>query len=329
MKKRVASAVELAKLLGVSSATVSRAFVPSSPMRPETRGRVLAMAREYNYHPNAIARSLNNRQSQLVGLVVNEIDQSMIAEMVQKLAVELQKLELLPILLCCADHNDRLQLMRLASAHQLRSVVLFSDMITREDAIDIFHDAQLIMLSSEPGIEGKASEIRSNGAAGAGRIIDKVVADGHRSFAYLTGRQSSWMDKARIDWFRAALKRHGLDIKAVRQGDFTYESGFKETMMLLHQGGFDAIIGGNDVMAIGARDAAVKAFSRRVPEDIAIIGQDGIDMAAWESHDLTTLAIDKAGAIEAAIKIILAGSEPDAPAVSVPLECTVRWGSTA
>ncbi|MBV8898625.1 MAG: LacI family DNA-binding transcriptional regulator, partial [Verrucomicrobia bacterium] len=69
MKKRITSK-ELARLAGVSSATVSRAFSADKRISEQTRARVLAMAHQYGYQPNAIARTLNNRRSRLVAVVV-------------------------------------------------------------------------------------------------------------------------------------------------------------------------------------------------------------------------------------------------------------------
>jgi hypothetical protein len=72
VKERITSK-ELAKLMGVSSATISRAFSTTARISEDTRVRVLAMAEKYGYQPNAIARTLNNRQSRLVAVVVNAI----------------------------------------------------------------------------------------------------------------------------------------------------------------------------------------------------------------------------------------------------------------
>ena len=109
-------------------------------------------------------------------------------------------------------------------------------------------------------------------------------------FAYLYGRTSSWIDKQRREWFSGALARHGLAFEAEGHGDYSYDSGFKEASLILHRSKVDALVCGNDVMAIGARDAAIRMLKLQVPGDLAIVGQDGIAMAGWGCHDLTTLA---------------------------------------
>lgn len=326
-RKRITSK-ELAKLAGVSSATISRAFSPDSRIGDATRTRILAAAREHGYQPNAIARSLNNQRSRLVALVVNAIGNPCEAEEQQLLVHRLQARQLLPIILCCADHADRLQLMRLASTYQVDHVVVFSDMVSMQDAIDIFHTTRPIIVSFEPLENTSVSHIRIDGSAAATEIIDKIVKDGRKRFAYLSGRASSWIDKLRREWFASALARHGLVFEAEAFGDYSYDSGFKEAVLLLHRSKADAIICGNDVMAIGARDAARRVLGL-TPDDLAIVGQDGIAMAAWDSHDLTTLSLDHAAYMDAVVELIERHDADPESTHSITITCKPRWGSTA
>jgi DNA-binding LacI/PurR family transcriptional regulator len=327
-RKRITSK-ELAKLAGVSSATISRAFSPDSRIGGATRDRILAVAREHGYQPNAIARSLNNQRSRLVALVVNAIGNPCEAEEQQLLVHRLQAKQLLPIILCCADHTDRLQLMRLASTYQVDHVVIFSDMVSMKDAVDIFHTTRPIIVSFEPVQSDGVSHIRIDGSAAAAEIIDKIVKDGRKRFAYLSGTSSSWIDKLRRQWFADALAKHGLAFEADAYGDYSYDSGFKEAVLLLHRSKADAIICGNDVMAIGARDAARRVLNRNTPDDLAIVGQDGIAMAAWDCNDLTTLSLDHAAFMDAVVELIDRHDADLKGPHSITLTCKARWGTTA
>jgi DNA-binding LacI/PurR family transcriptional regulator len=328
VKDRITSK-ELAKLVGVSSATISRAFSADARISEQTRARVLAMAQQYGYQPNAIARTLNNRRSYLVAVVVNAIVNPCEAQQLEMLVHRLQARSLVPIILCCGDTTERLQLMRLASTYQVDYAIIFSDLVPLNDAMQIFKTARLVMVSEEPIENTRVSSVRFDGAEAAAEIIEKILGAGHKHFGYLCGRNSSWIDKQRRDWFGNALARHGLTFEAEAHGDYSYDSGFKEASLLLRRKTIDALVCGNDVMAIGARDAAVRLLGRQVPDDLAIVGQDGIAMAAWECNDLTTLALDQAGFI-AAIMELIEGQETDdgVPSTTV-MKCTARWGSTA
>ena len=124
------------------------------------------------------------------------------------------------------------------------------------------------------------------------------------------------------------LSRHGLAFEAEGQGDYSYDSGFKEASLILHRSKVDALVCGNDVMAIGARDAATRLLKLRVPGDLAIVGQDGIAMAGWGCHDLTTLALDQVALIDAIMQIIERHETHDGAAPTIVIKCTARWGST-
>lgn len=328
MKDRITSK-ELAKLVGVSSATISRAFSEDARISEQTRARVLAMAQQYGYQPNAIARTLNNRRSHLVAVVVNAIVNPCEAQQLEMLVHKLQARSLVPIILCCGDTTERLQLMRLASTYQVDHAIIFSDLVPLKDAMQIFRTARLIIVSDEPIEDARVSCIRFDGAEGAAQIVDKILSDGRKHFAYLCGRNSSWIDKQRRDWFNAALDRHGLTFEAEAHGDYSYDSGFKEASLLLRRTKIDGLICGNDVMAIGALDAAMRLLGRQVPGDLAIVGQDGIAMAAWECHDLTTLALDQAAFIDAIVDLIERQETDNMVTSTTVMECTPRWGSTA
>jgi len=328
MRERITSK-ELAKLLGVSSATISRAFSTNTRISEQTRARVLTMAQQYGYQPNAIARTLNNRRSRLVAVVVNAIANQCEAQQLELFVHRLQARALVPIILCCGDNTDRLQLMRLASTYQVDHAIIFSDLVSLKDAVQIFRTTRPIIVSDEPIQDTRVSCVRFDGVEAASQIIDKLVGDGRGHFAYLCGRNSSWIDKQRRDWFSSALARHGLTFQAEAHGDYSYDSGFKEASLLLRRSKVDALVCGNDVMAIGARDAAVRLLGRQVPSDLAIVGQDGIAMAGWECHDLTTLALDQVVFIDAIVELIERHEAGNRAASTTVIKCTARWGSTA
>lgn len=327
-RKRITSK-ELAELVGVSSATISRAFSPDARIGEETRSRILAAARKYGYQPNAIARSLNNQRSRLIAVVVNAIGNPCEAEEQQLLVHALQARQLLPIILCCGDHSDRLQLMRLAATYQVDHVVIFSDMVSLRDAVDIFPTTRPIIVSFEPLENEEVSTIRIDGSAAADEIVERLVANGKSRFTYLSGTSSSWIDKLRRKWFADALARRGLTFVADATGTYSYDSGFKEAVPLVHRFKTDAIICGNDVMAIGARDAVKRVLGKSAPEDVAIVGQDGIAMAAWDCHDLTTLSLDHVAFINAVVELIERHEAGDDKPDTITLNLSTRWGATA
>ena len=323
MRRKELTSVELAKLAGVSSATISRAFAADSSIKPQTRARIMALADEHGFRPNAMARSLNNNQSRLVALVVNTVANPAEGEGLDQLIHRLQARERMPLLLCCANHEDRGQLMRIASTYRVDHVVLYSDAVSIADAVDIFRSAVLVVASSEP-LDGRAiSDVRLDASAATAEVVDALVAGGRRHFVYLSGRASSHIDKQRMAWFAAALEAHHLAFEVVEHGDYSYDSGYKEAALLLRRSRPDVIVCANDLMAVGVRDAAA-LLGIDVPAELAVVGHDGVALASWDAHSITTIA-PPPGAVSAALAEII-DLDPTAPPVQHVIACVVRWG---
>lgn len=323
MGRKGLTSVELAKLAGVSSATISRAFSPNSRIKPQTRDRILALADEHGFRPNAMARSLNNSQSRLVALVVNTVANPAEGEGLDQLIHRLQAHDRMPLLLCCANHDDRNQLMRFASTYQVDHVVLYSDAVSIDDMMDIFRSAVPIVASTEPLRGHTVSDVRVNSDSATTAVVDSLVAAGRRHFVYFSGRATSHVDKQRLASFTAALKAHGQTFDAVVHGDYSYESGYKEAVLLLRRMQPDVIVCANDLMAIGVKDAAI-LLGLGVPQDLAIVGHDGVALAAWDSHSITTIMPPAGSVSDALIEIIEAS--PSAPPIQHVIDCVVRWG---
>jgi len=292
-------------------------------MKPATRARILALADEHGFRPNAMARVLNNSQSRLVALVVNTVANPAEAEGLDQLIVLLQQQERLPLVLRCADHEDRNQLMRIASTYQVDHVVLYSDAVSIDDATRIFHSATPIIASSEP-LDGRViADVRLDATAATTEVVNHLVAQGRRRFVYLSGRASSHIDKQRMGWFAAALAKHDLVFDIVEHGDYSYDSGYKEAALLLRRMRPDVIVCANDLMAIGVKDAAaVLGFD--VPADLAVVGHDGVALAGWDSHSITTIA-PRPGLVSATLAAMI-DQRPEAPPAQRVIECMVRWG---
>ena len=325
MRRKGLTSLELAKLAGVSSATISRAFSADSRIKPETRARILALADQHGFRPNAMARALNSSQSRLVALVVNTVANPAEGEGLDQLVHRLQAKERMPLLLCCGNHEDRRQLMRIASTYQVDHVVLHSDMVSIDDAIHIFRSAKLIVASCEP-LNGRAvSDVRIDSAKASAEIVEHLVANGRRRFAYLSGRTSSHINKQRMDWFVAALKTHGLAFELVAHGDYSYESGYKEAPLLLRRARPDVVVCANDLMAVGVKDAAA-LIGIDVPADLAIVGHDGVALANWDSHSITTI-LPPPSSVSDALAAIIEDDRSTAP-IQRTIACQVRWGRT-
>ena len=126
-------------------------------------------------------------------------------------------------------------------------------------------------------------------AAGETLLVDGMIASGCRNFGIIGGPTDSTVGEARVNGALDRLVLAGLRPVPVDRGDFSYQGGYEAATRLLKDKRIDAIISANDTMALGAMDAARLDFGRRIPEDLAIVGFDGVAPAKWRSYDLTTM----------------------------------------
>jgi len=141
-----------------------------------------------------------------------------------------------------------------------------------------------------------------------------LVAAGHERFAIISGPPDSYVGNQRVEGALAQLARHGLDAR-VLPGHFDHESGAEGLRQALGVADRpDAIVCANDLMAIGAMDAARDEFGIKVPEELSIVGFDGVGPAAWPSYCLTTIRQPVRRMTEAAVTMLVERIEnPDLP----------------
>jgi DNA-binding LacI/PurR family transcriptional regulator len=136
-------------------------------------------------------------------------------------------------------------------------------------------------------------------------LVDGLVAAGCRSFGIIGGPSDSSVGEARVRGAIDRLALAGIHNVPVERGDFSYESGHTAAMALIGNHKIDAIIAANDVMALGAMDAAQIDCNIAVPETISIVGFDGVAPALWRSYRLTTVRQPVGRMTEAAVSMLV------------------------
>jgi DNA-binding LacI/PurR family transcriptional regulator len=136
-------------------------------------------------------------------------------------------------------------------------------------------------------------------------LVDRLVASGHRRFTILSGPQDSYVGNQRVEGALSRLAQHGLTAD-VHIGHFDHESGaqgLRDAMAKKERP--EALICANDLMAIGAMDAARNEFRLSIPDDLSIVGFDGVEPATWPSYQLTTIRQPVRRMTEAAVTMLL------------------------
>jgi DNA-binding LacI/PurR family transcriptional regulator len=288
----VASIIEVAKLAGVSIATVSRVVTNSAFVEKPTRQRVEKAIKELNYVPNLLAKGMKEKSGGFIGLVITEISHEFFSSVISDIEEYVSKkgytLILVNTELRHGQTEDEIigrllgrKVDGLIVMSQLSNAQLFSKM--RATGIPL-----VLMYSNR--MEGHIHAIRLDDHK-AGLIAGEHLAElGHRELFCVTG--SGENSENRLAGFREALGGRGIELPEDRifRGDFEYASGKAAARHILDAKiRVSGIWAQNDLMAIGAMGELLRS-GIRIPKDISILGMDDSPVAAYSYPRLTTLS---------------------------------------
>jgi LacI family transcriptional regulator len=323
---------DVAERAGVSRQTVSRAINDKGEISPETRERVLAVARELGYWPNTLARGLRTRHTQTIGLVVPDIANPFFAE-VARGASEVAHGEGYSVLLSNTDEQPEreLQALRTLASHQVDGLLLVSSRLDDDalaEAAQRWRPTVLVNRRCRHAT-GVASVIVDDAAA-AMEAVRYLVAQGRRSVTFLSGTEGSRSAALRREGFARAAQEAGLaDARAILCAP-TFEGGLGAALEALRgEPGPAALLGYNDLVALGALEAC-RRLGLRVPEQVAVMGWDDLLFTAYVWPALTTMRQPKAELGARAMRLLLGLiREPEAVASSEQMRAELVVRSSA
>lgn len=302
--KRITS-FDVAELAGVSQATVSRVYNGQSKISDNTREKVIAAAKSLGYKPNAIARSLTSRRTNIIGIVTANVDSPFYSKILGSFTKKLQKTGRQVLLFNAEPNRDADDILSQVLQYQVDGLIITSATISSEMADECMKNDTPVVLFNRYVLGANASAVCCDNVE-SGRMVANFLLDGgHRKLAYISGNGNASTNIDRLKGFRDRLVERGITDLQVVQGDYSYESGSVALKILMESGSSpDAVFCANDNMALGAMDMARFKLGIRVPEDISIVGFDNIAIASWPSYSLTTVEQPIEGMIDATIGLL-------------------------
>ncbi|MGW1542052.1 LacI family DNA-binding transcriptional regulator [Streptomyces sp. NPDC002309] len=280
---------DVARFAGVSRQTVSRALNDKGEIGDSTKQRVLDAALELGYRPSRFARGLVRQDTISVGLVIPDLLNPFFTEVA---AAALDAARGRGWHVVVYDTGDRIEEERgtlEVIASQVDAVVGY--LSQSEAEIDrLTRGLPVVLIDREHHAE-RFSTIRIDGKEGVHAAIRHLVESGHRHIGMLdhAGRSEP---SIRHEWFADAMAACGLDAGAVSRADQSVEGGENALKQLLAaRPDVTAVFTFNDIIAIGALRAA-RRLGRTVPEDLAVIGFDGLRLGELVEPPLSTVALD-------------------------------------
>ncbi len=288
-----ATIADVARRAAVSTATVSRVLAGLGHATPETQARVLEAARELDYRPSAIARSLKRQSTQTFGLIVTDIENPYFPELV-RVVEDAARAEGYSILLCnAADDPDReMFYLDLLVERRVDGLIIAASSLGARHGEWLAAAPLPVVLINTAAPDVDLPSIASDNRDGGRQSADHLLALGHRRFGYLMPPPRNADAPERLAGVRDGLDAAGLgsDAVVVATGAPLVGGGEAAMLELLDRApATTAVVAYNDLMAIGAM-RALRRRGRRVPADVSVVGFDDVALSAYVDPPLTTIA---------------------------------------
>ena len=328
-KKRVTS-YDVARVAGVSQSAVSRAFRPGLSVSTKTKDKVMKAAKKLGYKPNAIARMLITQRSGMVAVIISSISNLIYPELLSRLTDQLSA-QNVKVLLFTLDGSEQLEeLLEQVWTYQVDGVIALAAHFDYRDITQFEQHHIPVVLYNRQVLDHPVNTVCVDHEQGIRQLIDLLVESGNGKFLVLSGPTESDVANERRNIAIRHLARHGFEDVPILYGDFSYQSGkecFQEWMQD-HETP-DAVICSNDSMAIGCIDEARGGQGLKIPEELSIVGFDGIHAAFWSGYELTTIRQPVNQMAKAAVNILMERIEnADAPPEKRVLSGSLIIGSS-
>lgn len=293
---------------GVSTATVSHVINQTKFVTEETRQKVLDAIEKLDFYPNAHARTLASGRSNIIGLLISDINNPFFPELVKSIETEAFEQGFNLMLFNtnydaerAYDYVRRLIELKVAGVALMTAELdpKLIDELIKKDVPVVFNDLGIV--------SQRMSNIVLDYSAGIEEAVQHLVSLGHKRIAHIAGSSHIRSGVIRREAFTNAIKRFLPNNQEllIFEGDFRFESGRSAATEIL---GLDtlptAVVVANDMMALGAMQE-FKNAGLSIPKDISIVGFDDIAFASLSEPPLTTVCSPRVEIGRRAIEVLI------------------------
>ena len=286
---------EIAKLAGVSKATVSRVLNDSEcGVGEQTRVRVKKIAEELGYSVEQTEKKKNVSFTRYIALILPDITNPFFADLAKSVEHTLRRKGYSLVLANTdfSEDNEAAQIRELM-VKRLEGILLVPSGIRAREEHDLPRRYQIPMVLMDRKLEGISDipGVYSNNEYASVISCEHLIRKGARDIVFISGPLNVSTSIERFEGYKAVLAQHSIPFRPemCRHGSYTVESGYNAVLELERSGiSYSAILAANDLMALGALKA-VREFGYRVPEDVQIIGFDNIEFSQYCEPSLSTM----------------------------------------
>jgi len=280
---------DVASRAGMSKSLVSLALSGSPKVSDKSRAKIERAAEELGYRRNAAARSLAVRRSQTIGILVLDLHNPVFAEIVDVVQRTVREHGFSTMLVSGGNDPAREQTeLETLLQFQVEGLILISHRLPEQALARIAAEVPCVTVTRDDVAVPRMDRVSNDDVAGAGLAVDHLVELGHQKIVHLSGGANP-VSQARAAGYEAAMRAHGLESHiSVVPGGLTDAAGFAAATAALTQEP-TALFVANDFAAMGAI-AAIEEAGLHVPDDVSVVGYDGITLGALRNINLTSIA---------------------------------------
>jgi LacI family transcriptional regulator len=297
----LATIKDIAKKVGLSVTTVSRALNDYYDVNQKTKQRIKEVAKELNYSPNSIARSLVMKKTKTIGLLVSDL--------LREGAKDNFTFEVLTGINNCAgqlgydlvlfstssDKQKEKTYTQLCRERRVDGVIISGIKTNDRYLKEVVTSDIPCVLIDIPIESDSVGFVTTDNVLGAMKAVQHLISLGHSNIAFINGHDFAYVSKKRLEGYTKALEKASIALHKewIVDGSFLDSIAEKVAYNLLQKSPeITAIFCASDLMALGVIKAANK-LNIKVPEDLSIVGYDDIVLASYVTPTLTTISQDK------------------------------------
>lgn len=293
---------DIAKICGVGVSTVSRAINNHPDINPETRKQIQTVIEQYGYIPNNSARNLKRTESNAVAILIKGITNPLFNEMVKIFDEKLKRHKLTMILQHISYEEDEVAIaLELIKEKRLKGIIFLGANYYHPEGelqkINVPFVLSTVGAISEDEDSSRYSHVAVDDARESYKATQYLIEMGHENIAIISAEErDSSVGRLRLEGYLKALKDHKIACNSKlicpvsdEADHYSMPNGYITTKKLLASGEkFTAVYATADVMAAGVYRALIEA-GLRIPEDVSVMGFDGIELGDYLQPKLTTL----------------------------------------
>lgn len=285
--------VDVAKLAGVSVATVSRVINHQGGVRKETEDRIVHAIKELNYIRDAVARSMIQKETKTIAAIIPDICNPFFSQLVSGIEQKALKQDYFTTL---SNSNDSKKIESKIVQHILERgvdgvIVTTSD--ENGDQLKPLFDANIPVIAVDRVLKNHdVDTVIIGNREGSYEAVTHLIKEGHEKIAIIRGPQDTTPGLERYKGYKLALKEHGIKEVAswIADGDFKEQSGYELTKELFKlKDRPTAIFSSNNLMSVGVIKA-LQELNWQLGDEVSFIGFDDIEIATFTNPNLTTVS---------------------------------------